>query len=203
MRHARFLAIGFAFSVAAVPAFAQLSMGGSGSNAPQPRQHTPEVAPPALPGAGYQAPLATGPKLQKVTSGDPTQALFTAVNNGDYNAAQDAISRGADLTAQNQFGETPLDLAIALNRNTIIFLLLATRNELGAQGSGGPVGQTWGLNSPSTPLKPGKHHGHVAPQVGAPVAAPLPVSPRVNHATGAGTGKPNLEAGFLGFEPKN
>jgi hypothetical protein len=202
MRHARFLAIGFAFSVAAMPAFAQMSMGGGGS-APQPKLRAPEIAPPALPGAGYQAPLATGPKLQKVTSGDPTQALFAAVNKGDYNAAQDAISRGADLTAQNQFGETPLDLAIALNRNTITFLLLETRNELGAQDSSGPVGQTWGLNSPSAPLKPGKHHGHVEPQRGTPVAAPLRVSPRVNHAAGAGVGTPNPEAGFLGFGPKN
>jgi hypothetical protein len=129
--------------LAGAPAFAQMSMGGSpgggggapgGANTPEPVAPTHDIAPPALPGAGAPAPLATGPVVQKPSIADPTQALFAAVNNGDYNAAQDALSRGADLNAQNALGETPLDLSIALNRSTITFLLLATRNETGSTG---------------------------------------------------------------------
>jgi len=97
----------------------------------QPKAETPDIAPPALPGAGEVSGIATAPKVAKQNQGDPTTELFTAINADDYNAAQDAISRGADLTAQNQLGETPLDLSIALNQNSITFLLLGARNEDG------------------------------------------------------------------------
>ena len=86
-----------------------------------------------------QAPVATGPVVHKAQTGDPTTALFAAVNSGDYNAAQDAISRGANLYAQNQLGETPLDLSVSLNRSSITFLLLATRNETGGDVASAPA----------------------------------------------------------------
>jgi hypothetical protein len=203
MRDVRFLAVGLALSVVAAPALAQLSPGGmagapgvGAGAAPQPRVHTPDIAPPALPGAGNQAPLATGPKMQKPSSGNPTQDLFAAVNSGDYNSAQDAISRGADLNAQNPFGETPLDLSIALNRNTITFLLLQTRNELSAQGGGGPPPQSPALGK-TAGSQPDNHKHNATAQSSVQVKS----GPRIN--INVGTGTPDPEAGFLGFEPKS
>ena len=114
-----------------------LSVSLNRSSTPQPRERVPDIAPPALPGA-MQAPVATGPVVHKAQTGDPTTALFAAVNSGDYNAAQDAISRGANLYAQNQLGETPLDLSVSLNRSSITFLLLATRNETGGDVASAP-----------------------------------------------------------------
>lgn len=179
-----------------------MSMGGGGA-APQPQARTPDIAPPALPGAGNGAPLATGPKMQQPASGDPTAALFTAINKGDYNGAQDALGRGADLGAENQFGETPLDLSISLNRNTITFLLLQTRNEMG--GMSGPVGQAWTLGSPKPATA---HKGKAKEQHPAPIPAPHAVAPKPvpQHMVPAATGPkgtPNPQAGFLGFDPKN
>ncbi len=176
-------------------------MGGGG--APQPQARTPDIAPPAVPGVGTGAPLATGPKMQQSSAGDPTAALFAAVNKGDYSAAQDALSRGADLGAKNQFGETPLDLSIALNRNTITFLLLQTRNEMG--GVSGPVGQTWSLGGATpAPVHKGKtKETHSAPVSAPHAVAPKPVPHRTAPAVTGDKGTPNPQAGFLGFDPKN
>jgi hypothetical protein len=203
MKYFRSLALGLALTVAALPAMAQLSTGGVGGGtgsglggqppAAQPR--TPDIAPPALPGAGQPAPLPTGPVMQKPPSGDPTADLFAAIIKGDANAAQNALGRGADLEAQNQFGETPLDLSIALNRTPITFLLLQTRNELAAQGNGPePLGAPWLLNN-----APGGQSSKQAAAYQPPPAPPAP--PRVSLPTDNGT--PNPEAGFLGFGPKN
>jgi hypothetical protein len=201
--------LGVALTAAAAPAMAQLASGpgGLGSSpgagpAPTPQARTPDIAPPALPGAGGMAPMATGPVMQKPPSGDPTANLFAAIAKGDANAAQMAIGGGANLNAQNQFGETPLDLSIALNRNNITFLLLQTRNELDAQGVGPePMGAPWMLDS-NTP--PGTSKGAAHAKSGTvSVSAPAvpPPSPRI--AVQAGNGTPNPEAGFLGFGPKN
>ena len=194
-------ALGLAFATAAAPAMAQMSgagMGGLGSapgggSAPQPQARTPDFAPPALPGASIPAP-ATGPVMQKPPSGDPTANLFAAILKGDSSAAQQAITAGANLQAQDQFGETPLDLSIALNRTSITFLLLQTRNELDAQGIGPqPMGAPWTLNQ-NTPLPP--------PDYKAAKSAPVPVSDAAVPKS-ANTGTPDPEAGFLGFAPKN
>ncbi len=202
MTYFRSLALGLALTIAAAPAMAQMSgggmgggmggAGGSGAQAPQPQARTPDIAPPALPGASALAPVATGPVMQKPAVGDPTAALFAAITKGDDSAAQTAVGRGADLNAQNQFGETPLDLAIALNRTGITFLLLQTRNELAAQTGGPePMGAPWMLSSPT----PATAKSTTRTAVQAP-AAPS----RVTLPTGGGT--PNPEAGFLGFGPK-
>lgn len=199
MRHLRTLALGFALTLAAVPAMAQLS-GGSGGGmgsmtpkAPAPQPRTPDIAPQALPGAAVPA-VATGPVLAKPDIGDPTAALFAAITKGDDSAAQYALGRGADLQAQDQFGETPLDLAIALNRTSITFLLLQARNELAAQGSGPePLGATWSLDQPSAPLA-----NQTATYKPPPAPAPKP------HTAGpVNNGTPDPNAGFLGFGPKN
>ena len=198
MTYFRSLALGLALTIAAAPAMAQLSgggiggAGGAGGQAPAPQPRTPDIAPPALPGASALAPVATGPVLQKPAVGDPTAALFAAIIKGDDGAAQTAVGRGADLNAQNQFGETPLDLAIALNRTGITFLLLQTRNELAAQTGGPePMGAPWTLNSPTPATQK-----HAVPVSVTPKAAP----PRVSLPTDGGT--PNPDAGFLGFGSK-
>lgn len=197
MRYFRALALGLAFSSVAVPAMAQLSSGGmnsptGGGPAPQPQALPPDIAPPALPGASA-APVATGPVMQQPQTGDSTTALFDAITKGDTGAAQIALGRGADLSAKNQFGETPLDLSIALNRTGITFLLLQTRNELSAQGAGSePMGAPWSLDEKAPEGK-----------AAVPAASPVVPKPLPHQTIQGGTGTPNPQAGFLGFGPKS
>ncbi|AQT05926.1 ankyrin repeat domain-containing protein [Acetobacter persici] len=61
------------------------------------------------------------------TDMEPTAALFDAINRGNLLSAKEAVNRGADLNHHNILGQTPLDMAIDLNRNPIIFLLLSMR----------------------------------------------------------------------------
>jgi hypothetical protein len=175
------------------PAAAQSNpIGGNPSGMNNPAAHAPvhtlENAPPALPGAGVPAP-ATGPVVQAPITGDPTTALFTAINNADYNAAQDAISRGADMTAQNSLGETPLDLSIALNRNTITFLLLSARNEV-ADG-GGPQGPV--TAQPAVAAAKPSFTTHATPA--------RAMAPTHSNTLSNNPGTPDPSAGFLGFGP--
>nr|WP_295738625.1 ankyrin repeat domain-containing protein [uncultured Acidocella sp.] len=210
MRNVHSLALGVALCAFAAPAFAQmaggmgsgLGMGGvAGSPAPKMQPRQPNIAPSGLPGVGNMAPPSTGPQLKAPIGGDPTQELFTAISKNDYGSAQDAISRGAQLSAKNQFGETPIDMSIALNRNAITFLLLGSRNEIAAQGGGGTMGQPWTLNNtPSAPAKSSKQaksHKQAPP----PAMQPAKASP-APHYGNAGTGTPDPQAGFLGFGPK-
>lgn len=210
MKLAFSLALGLTLGAIVAPAHAQLTTGTMGSSmgmggaggapAPQPKVHTPDIAPTGLPGVGSVTPLATGPQLAKPASGDPTQELFTAITKNDYGSAQDAVSRGADLTAKDEFGETPLDLSIALNRNNITFLLLGTRNELALQG--GSMGAPWALNTaPSGQGKPGKAK-HITNPAMVPAKAPAATAPHAAIPAGD-TGTPNPQAGFLGFGPKS
>jgi hypothetical protein len=212
MKFALPLALGLALGAATASAYAQsingeagsgMSMGGpGGAPAPQLKAPTPDIAPAGLPGLGNMAPPAVGPKIQQPASGDPTKELFTAINNNDYGSAQDAISRGADLNAKDQFGESPLDLSIALNRNNITFLLLGARNELGAQGLGGPMGAPWTLNNaPSASTGNGKSTNPDAARPMIPAMAPARATPPAALPNG-GTGTPDPQSGFLGFGPK-
>jgi hypothetical protein len=181
-----------ALCVIAVPAAgAQEVPNGNSGPSVQPKPVTPDIAPPALPGAGVPAGIATAPKVAKVNQGDPTTELFTAVNAGDYSSAQDAISRGANLYAQNPLGETPLDLSIALNRNSITFLILGARNEDGPPPAvaAGPMPAS---RTPADRAMPMAASVESAP----PAASPAPVM-------GNNPGTPNAAAGFLGFGPKN
>ena len=200
------LALSLALGAFVMPAHAQMAggtsgmgMGGVGGGPKvQPKLQAPNLAPAGLPGLGGGAPLATGPKLQAPQSGDPTQELFVAINGNNYAAAQDAVSRGADLRAMDQFGETPLDLSIALNRNDITFMLLGTRNELAAQGedANSVMGTPWTVDQAA---KPGKH------TKSGRQARPL-VSVRETQKfeiPAGGTGTPDPQAGFLGFGPKS
>lgn len=167
--------------------------GMSGPNI-QPRGPEPDIAPPALPGAGDTPGIATAPKIAKAVTGDPTAALFDAINHDDYNAAQDALSRGADLNAQNPLGETPLDLSIDLNHNNITFMILSARNEDGDNG-----GAATTVSEPSGGVPPMHHHRiHATPaNVESPTAA-VPVAKAAPASTSPGA--PDVRAGYLGFE---
>ncbi|MBB2167627.1 ankyrin repeat domain-containing protein [Gluconacetobacter aggeris] len=82
------------------------------------------AAPPAaLPGA------EANEEVSGHANGDlnPTAALFDAINRGSLGAAKEALNRGADMEGHNVLGQTPLDMAIDLNRNDITFLLLSLR----------------------------------------------------------------------------
>jgi len=178
------------------PAFAQGIPGsgpGGGGPAIQPRAPAPDIAPPALPGAGSGPALATAPQVAHASSGDPTTALFDAINKNDYNAAQDALSRGADLTAQNPLGETPLELSIDLNHNSITFMILAARNETG--GNSGPLA-TGEPSINAAPL-PAASAAHKTRAVPAAMETPPEAVEKPQYGSNSGT--PNPSAGFLGF----
>jgi len=171
---------------------------GQSGPAVQPKPETPDIAPPALPGAGQIGGIATAPKVARQNQGDPTAELFTAINGDDYNGAQDAISRGADLTAQNALGETPLDLSISLNQNAITFLLLGARNE----DAGPPPAAAQTTAAVATP----KYRRHAEPAAldSPPMARSTPAAvPPPAPAPGNAVGTPNAAAGFLGFGSKN
>ncbi len=85
------------------------------------------AAPPAaIPGAVTDEATATSGHIS--ADMEPTAALFDAVNRGDITSAKEALGRGADLGGKNVLGQSPLDMAIDLNRNDITFLLLSMRN---------------------------------------------------------------------------
>ncbi len=176
-------------------ALAQTNIGSANGGLPTPpaRARIPDLAPPAVPGAGNSSALSTSLPIPKTETGDPTVELFTAVNSGDYNAAQDAVSRGADMNAQNAFGETPLDLSIALNRNPITFMLLSARNE---GGGGSPA---LAATAPTGPTATPVHHTRkLFRAIPARMATPphVVVAPSV---PGNDPGTPDQSAGFLGF----
>ncbi|UYH51497.1 ankyrin repeat domain-containing protein [Candidatus Kirkpatrickella diaphorinae] len=88
------------------------------------RRAAKAAAPPsALPGADTQEQDAGHANRDL----NPTDALYDAVNRGSLNAAKEALGRGANIYARNILDQTPLDLAIDLNRKDIIFLLLSMR----------------------------------------------------------------------------
>jgi hypothetical protein len=197
MKHFYALAILAGLGFCSSAAFGQSMPGadptGAGMQGPQiqPPVRTPDIAPPALPGAGTAPGLATAPQPAKPITGDPTTALFDAINKNDYNAAQDALSRGADLTAQDALGETPLALSVDLNRNSITFMILAARNETGTDSGGLATGQA--TLAPAPQPAPIRHHLHAEPaKLESP---PTTTSP----AYGTATGTPNPSAGFNGF----
>jgi hypothetical protein len=181
----------FGLGLSSQRAFAQNAPSPAGNmQAPalQPKADDNQALPPALPGAGDQN-LAAVPSVAKPQTGDPTAQLFDAINSNDYNSAQDAISRGADLNGENALGETPIDLSVSLNRNSITFMLLAARNDSGDDpDASGPV--------PATPAG-GYSSGASATATSAAVPVKLIETPRVAPANDPGT--PNASAGFLGF----
>ncbi|MDR3537330.1 MAG: ankyrin repeat domain-containing protein [Acetobacteraceae bacterium] len=153
----------------------------------------PVVQPPALPGAQSQGGAAPATKL--ATDMAPSEALFDAINRGDITAARDALSRGADLNAQNVLGMTPMELSVDLGRNDIAFLLLSMRGETprsrtATAQSGGAAGAKTAA-AKTTGRKP------VPIKVVAGPANRADQAPRLFANDG---GAPVPSAGFLGFD---
>jgi len=161
--------------------------------------NTPRIAPPpAVPGSKPTAnsggpsgtpptPLAPGDRPAALDL-PPTDALFDAINRGDIASAKDAISRGADLTAQNVLGLTPLDLSVDLGRNDISFLLLSLSTP-----DASPRAVTSATPTPDTRLAKSR-----------PVTAPretvkAPSAPRTPQLFAGDGGVAVPQAGFLGF----
>jgi hypothetical protein len=196
-----FIGLSSLWLAASHPAFAQTNAAAGNSpggdmQAPasvQPQVPPPDLVPQGVPGIGAPQ-LSTAPSVKKAETGDPTTQLFTAINNADYNSAQDAISRGADLNAQNSLGETPLAMSIALNRNSITFMLLSARNEDGDDSGATSPAPATVAQTPLTAPAPKYYSTHTTATQSYRPSSAIPVND---------PGTPNPSAGFLGFGPKN
>ena len=158
---------------------------------------TPRVVPPpALPGATAR-PGSVAPPAGVALDMSPNDALFDAINRGDVAAARDALSRGAQLSAQNILGLTPIELAVDLGRNDIAFLLLSMRDSSGS-GSARPApsGVEKVTAKPALPAKPTRP-AKVTARKAAPVTPPAPPQQPKLFANDGGAPIPGI--GFLGF----
>ncbi len=152
--------------------------------------------PPAIPGAVSDEATATSGHVS--ADMEPTAALFDAINRGDLTSAKEALGRGADLHGKNVLGQSPLDMAIDLNRSDITFVLLSMRNS----ESGAPVASVAGIDpdvaGPATPRR-----GHGSRDARLAGAEGSGKRTRSHNATlqrlAADTGTPKPEVGFLGF----
>ncbi len=116
-------------------------------------------------------------------------ARIDAIDRGDAIAARDALNRGADLNARNVLGQRPLDMSIDLSRNSITFLLLSMRSQVGDPDAGAPVQET-----DTPPPTTGKEH-RVAHRR---QARPVEIATAQRRAT-FDAQAPQPSAGFLGF----
>jgi ankyrin repeat protein len=154
----------------------------------------PEVAPPpALPGAASRAD-SVAPATQIPMDMSPNDALFDAINRGDIAAARDALSRGADLSAQNVLGMTPMELSVDLGRNDISFLLLSYRDN-----SSSPAAPDLAQVKATTPAKTAAAKSASRKSV-VPVVAAMPAAPQTPQLFANDGGSPVPSAGFLGFD---
>lgn len=160
---------------------------GSGPGLHRPEQNQ-DIAPPALPGASGVGNISAGPVT--TSNENPTTLLFSAINHGDYTQARAAVSRGANLNARNALDETPIELAVELNRNNITFMLLSVRAEEGPAQAAGRTVQ--GTVTTATHIERG-------PLAKAPFVATQRPKSRSAPAIPDQPGVPNLSAGFLGF----
>ena len=143
----------------------------------QARKDARRSAPPsALPGADTD----NGDNSHARMDVNPTAALFDAVNRGSLIGAKEALSRGADINARNVLDQTPLDLAIDLGRNDIMFQLLSLRTY-------NPDGKL--ITSASHDDEDG--HISIEGQAGIAAKAPAPIVEDRGH--------PIPAVGFLGF----
>lgn len=167
--------------------------GNSAQIAPTPAAKAPEAAPAVLPGAATRSDRVTPSRGEMI--GDPTAALFDAINRGDIAAARTAIDHGANLDAPNQLGMTPLDESIDLNRNDITFLLLSLRGSDAVLQ--GPLSKT----AKAAPGHPAATKVAPKPRLAERTPPPRPAAPTPVSEQFAGGGTPDPSAGFLGFGP--
>jgi hypothetical protein len=159
-----------------------------------------KTAPPpdAIPGAKARVPAA--PASRPISEMEPNEALFDAIDRGDIAAARDALNRGAELSAVNVLGMTPMALSVDLGRNDISFLLLSMRSEDGGRGSRTSVrgARPAGGEKPAR-VADAKPEAHARTVAAAPqkVAERKPAAAPKLWANDGGTPQPS--AGFLGF----
>lgn len=175
-----------------VPLGSPSSPAASGLIRPNRQPENKVAPPPALPGAASHETAA--PAAENASEMSPNAALFDAINRGDVAGVRSALNRGAILSAHNDLGLTPIELAVDLGRHDILFLLLSVR---GADSGGGSppaaasdVKQAAAKQAPA-PGKP-KHPAKVAARRVTP-AAPQPKL----FANDGGSPIPSI--GFLGF----
>lgn len=182
-----------------VPASAQsgigsgvLGPGSSTAGAPQQNGAPAPRRPAAVPGSRTEK---TAPALPERLASDmaPNEALFDGINRGDMAYVKDAISRGANLSARNILGLTPLDLSIDLGRNDITFLLLSLR---GADSASAPPSGKSAKSILQAAGQPESRKSRPARSAREIVSPPPPAAPKLFANDG---GTPVPEAGFLGF----
>jgi hypothetical protein len=168
------------------------NFGGNPPPAPTTAARPPPVG---LPGARPQA--APAPPTQPPITMNPTDELFDAINRGDLSAAQDAISRGADLNGHNLLGMTPVQLSVDLGRNDITFLLLSAG---GGEAASSRLAAAHAAPSGAKGARGGKLTRIAERRTTRPVPAATapPQNPRLFAGNG---GSPIPSAGFLGFDP--
>jgi len=109
------------------------------------------------------------------SSGGPlseaTQNLFDAVHRNDLGAAQSSVAAGADITAVNDWGLMPVDLAVDKGYFEIAHFLLSLRNFREAAGQAAPA-----------PPQPAP----APPALRAPILHPVPAPPVAASAPPAG-----------------
>jgi ankyrin repeat protein len=120
---------------------------------------------------------------------EPTAALFEAINRGSLGASKEAVSRGADLNGHNVLGQTPLDMAIDLNRNDIMFFLLSMRT---IDDSAGVTTST--VANSGISMRNGSGHLSIGGR-----AARDKVRPVIDRRYDASGGQAQPSVGFLGF----
>ena len=166
----------------------------------------PSAPPPALPGASSRTD-AVAPATHIPTDMSPNDALFDAINRGDIAAARDAMSRGAELDAQNVLGMTPMELSVDLGRNDISFLLLSYRGgdasesappaQAGPAPAGPPVRRVAARGKAGTGGKVAA--AKPARQTQEAIATGMPGGSRAPRLFANDGGSPVPGAGFLGF----
>lgn len=172
---------------------------GSSLIRPPEQQNGPRVAPPpALPGATSRGTAA--PATENPSDMSPNAALFDSINRNDIAGVRDALSRGAILSAQNDLGLTPIELAVDLGHHDILFLLLSVRGA--DSGGGAPAAAAPSVQQATAKPAPASARArHPANKVAAHSVAPAtrsrtPDQPRL-FANDGGTPIPSI--GFLGF----
>lgn len=65
------------------------------------------------------------PKTEKVAKGETELELHRAVFHGDLDGAKDALERGADVSIQDKYGNTPLHIAVMLGHKELVECLLS------------------------------------------------------------------------------
>lgn len=133
------------------------------------------------PGGGAPPGLREPP-----AAASPTEALFNAINLGDFDQVRAAVAAGADTGRRNVLGLTPLELAVDLGHVEIKFFLMS----LGRTGARPAI-----ADPPAPTPRPALPRPAAAPRP-APAAAAVPVAPLWQ----GGGGAPVPEAGFLGFD---